>query len=114
VSDPHGPQRPSWTCPRDGQPWPCEVVRKQLRTLFLANDERLAVQMAWLMDAAARDLRLPAPALLYRRFVWWTVDDRSPCTRCGKTGHRALRGLPPRFFPCEFKQRGSGVRRGGC
>src|SRR4051794_28674656 len=101
-------------CPRDGQPWPCEEARKQLRAVFLDNNERLAAQVARLMETAARDLRLPTPALLYRRFVWWTSDNHSPSTRWGKSGHRALRHLPPRFFPCEFKRHSSRVRRGGC
>jgi hypothetical protein len=112
VSNIHKPERPSWVCPEDGEPWPCELARKQLRELFLGNGERLAVQMAWLTDTAARDLALPDPAKLYRRFVWWALDDSSPCGRCGKAGHRALSGLPPRFFPCEFKRRRGGVNRG--
>jgi hypothetical protein len=103
VSDLHKPARPSWVCLEDNEPWPCELVRKQLGDIFLGNEGRLSAHMAWLMNAAARDLGLSDPSKLYRRFVRWTAGDRM-CGRCGRPGHQALPGLPPRLFPCEFRR----------
>ena len=96
----HKPERPLWVCSDDGDPWPCHLARKQLAEIFLDNEAALAAHMARLMDAAARDLGLPDPAKLYRRFVRWTTNDLGSCGRCGKPGHQALPGLPPRLFPC--------------
>jgi hypothetical protein len=106
VSDLHKPVRPSWHCSDDNEPWPCALVRKQLGETFLDSEDVLAVHMAWLMAAAARDLGLADPSKLYRRFVRWTAGDRAVCGRCGHTGHQALPGLPPRLFPCEFRRGG--------
>jgi hypothetical protein len=104
MSGLHKPARPSWVCLEDNEPWPCELARKQLGEIFLDNEARLSAHMVWLMAAAARDLGLPDPSKLYRRFVRWTADDRAACGRCGRSGHQALPGLPPRLFPCEFKR----------
>ncbi len=105
MTDPHQPSRPSWRCAEDGEPWPCSLARKQLREAFLDNEEELARHMAWLQVAAAQDLAIDEPARLYRRFVLWTSDEKTVCGRCGKPGHQALPGLPPRLFPCRLRQR---------
>jgi len=71
-----------------------------LHETFLTQEPALAVHMSWLMHAATKDLALPDPAKLYRHFVAWTANNPGPCGRCGKPGHQALPGLPPRLFPC--------------
>src|SRR5262249_31999417 len=94
-------RRPSWRCLDDGDLWPCHMARKQLAEIFLDNEAALAAHMARLMDAAARDLGLPDPAKLYRRVVRWGHPPTAlPRGRGGEPGHQALRGLPPRLFPC--------------
>jgi hypothetical protein len=107
VSGFHTPARPSWICPQDGESWPCELARKQLAEIFLGSEDRLSAQMARLMGVAAHDLGLPDSSKLYRRFVRWTVDGAMlQCGRCGRSGHQALPGLPPRLFPCDLKHGG--------
>jgi hypothetical protein len=64
----------------------------------------LARHMAWLQAAAALDLAIHEPASLYRRFVLWTSDEPGQCRRCGRSGHQALPGLPPRLFPCRLRR----------
>jgi hypothetical protein len=58
------------------------------------------MHLARLTDAAAADLGLSSPAMLYHRFVTWTLERDHTCRACGKRDHDALPGLPPRFVPC--------------
>jgi hypothetical protein len=96
----HRIRRPQWTCLADGEAWPCENARQHLRNSFQGIEDVLAAHLATLMSAAADDLKQSNPAKLYRRFVHWALEEKGPCARCGKPGHRAVPGLPPRLFPC--------------
>lgn len=100
VCDGHTPKRPLWTCQLCGDAWPCRVVRKVLAEAH-ADPETLARRMLSLAEWAAGDLGMPSPALLYRRFVAWTLDKDHCCRVCGKRGHDVLPGVPPRYFPCD-------------
>jgi hypothetical protein len=98
----HVPERPSWRCHDDSDPWPCELARRQLSETFLDNESALVAHLARLMDVAVRDLGLSDPAVLYRRFVRWAEPGVIRCGRCDSPRHRLLPGVPPRLFPCEL------------
>ncbi len=98
--EPHRARRPEWRCTTDGLPWPCEPGRRALRQQRADDPLALQIHMPRLMATAAGDLGLTNPTWLYRRFVHWTLDKDEACRICGKPGHTALPGLPPRLTPC--------------
>jgi hypothetical protein len=96
----HRVQRPQWTCRIDDQDWPCESARRQLMDIHRDDPDVLTRLLATLVMVAAVDLGTPSPALLYRRFVAWTLGPATRCRVCLRRGHDVLPGLPPRVFPC--------------
>jgi hypothetical protein len=99
VND-HQPRRPQWSCRACGDAWPCAPARKLLSEAHQQNPEALAMQLVRLTGPAATDLGKPTPALLYIRFVAWTLDPNHTCRVCGGRRHDVLPGVPIRFFPC--------------
>ncbi|GIJ69956.1 hypothetical protein Voc01_048730 [Virgisporangium ochraceum] len=100
VMSQHRVQRPEWTCRIDGENWPCPPARRQLRDIHKEDPDVLSRLLATLSMVAAVDLGTPSPALLYRRFVAWTLGSATRCRVCQRRGHDVLPGLPPRVFPC--------------
>lgn len=98
----HTPERRWWVCRACGSEWPCAPAREELEAAVTAD---LAGFMGHLTLVAAHDLGLDTqPSKLYRRFLHWLAEGgkTTPCIRCGRVGHQALPGLPPRLFPCRF------------
>lgn len=78
VSLIHAPSRPEWTCVSDGQEWPCEGAKRELRRLFAGAVVPFAAYLAARLEQAAEDLRdVPEEALL-RRFVLWPAREVYP------------------------------------
>jgi hypothetical protein len=67
--------------------------------------DALARHMAWLMSVAAVELRCSDPTRLYQRFLGWALPKDQLCRLCGKRGHDAIPGVPPRLIPCEIAAR---------
>jgi hypothetical protein len=84
----------------DGQEWPCAAARKSLTDAF-GDREDLARHMAVFLVMAAEDLRAAGPSGLYRRLIGWTLGRDEVCRACGKGGHTAIAGIPPRLVPCD-------------
>jgi hypothetical protein len=107
----HAPEREWWLCRAGGSGWPCAPARAELEA---AVADSIGF-MGHLMLIAAHDLGLGSqPARLYKRFLAWLAEGGKtrPCVRCGRAGHQALPGLPPRLFPCRFAD-DPAVTRGG-
>lgn len=75
----HQPERPAWTCTRDGEPWPCPVARVHLQSRYADDPTRLAVYMSTLLMTAAADAgnRDVLPPELFNRFMAWTASTPS-------------------------------------
>jgi hypothetical protein len=97
----HSVSRPAWTCDTCQQDWPCEPAQKTVADLHVDDHESLVEQMSRLMIWAADDLGLADPAKLYKRFLRWTLPKDHACRLCGKPGHDAVPGVPPRLIPCD-------------
>jgi hypothetical protein len=69
--------------------------------LHAGDYESLARHMAKLMSQAADDLGPANPTKLYKRFIGWTPAGGHACRVCGKPGHDAVPGVPPRLVPCD-------------
>jgi hypothetical protein len=101
VTIEHQVSRPSWLCGTDGEAWPCESARKLLSEAYRGEPDRLVRYLAHFMAQAATDLGVPGPALLYRRFMGWTLGPGEVCRVCGRSSHTVVTGLPPRLLPCD-------------
>lgn len=99
----HRAKRPQWICAADGQAWPCEVARVALTEAY-PEPAVLVAHLEHLMATAALDLQTGDPRRLYRRFVAWALNRNQICRACGKSGHDALPGLPPRLLPCDLAE----------
>ena len=95
----HQPERPTWTCTSDGQPWPCPVARVHLRSRYAGDPTRLAVYMSTLLMTAAADTGhcdVPPPEL-FNRFMAWIAS--TPSTPSTMTTSAELSGAPVRRTP---------------
>lgn len=102
LTETHSVQRPQWTYVIDGDNWPCGPARKMTAEAYAGDPDGMVAYLARLMDQAAVDLGLDNPTRLYRRFIAWTLPDDQACRLCGKAGHDATPGMPPRLIPCEM------------
>ena len=66
----HIEERPSWDCRACGQPWPCEIARKELKAEL--SPTLLSVHMWTRLEVAAEDEPDTSAAALFRRFIGWT------------------------------------------
>lgn len=67
----HAPNRPGWTCIEDGEQWPCDAAKRELRRLFAGKAVSFATYLTARLEQAAEDLHgIPQDDLL-RRFVLW-------------------------------------------
>ncbi|GIJ48821.1 hypothetical protein Val02_57070 [Virgisporangium aliadipatigenens] len=80
--------------------WPCRPARAALLNGY-PDREQLAADLTRLTGVAAADLGVQPPPTLYRLFVGWALDPDRACRICGKPGHDATPGLPPRLIPCD-------------
>lgn len=66
----HIEERPSWNCRACGEPWPCEIARKELAAEL--SPTRLRLHLWMRMEIAAADELGPSPKEMFRRFFGWT------------------------------------------
>jgi hypothetical protein len=97
----HQVRHPEWLCGTDGMEWPCDGARKLLAEAYQSDPDALTRYLAYFMVQAATDLGVASPAVLYRRFLGWTLARGEVCRVCGKAGHTVVAGLPPSVFPCD-------------
>jgi hypothetical protein len=97
----HRADRPLWTCALDRDEWPCLPARAGLVEAYRLDRPLLSAHLAVLMSQAAGDLGLADPTRLYRRFVAWSLERHRACRVCGRAGHDAVPGAPPRLVPCD-------------
>jgi hypothetical protein len=97
----HEVSRPLWSCGTCHSDWPCEPAQKMIGDLHTGDDESLVRHVARLMGQAADDLGPANPTKLYKRFLGWTPVAGHACRVCGKLGHDAVPGVPPRMVPCD-------------
>ncbi|WFE40246.1 hypothetical protein [Micromonospora sp. WMMD998] len=78
----HCPVRPLWLCRLDGAPWPCPQARAALLRDYDGDAVSLAVYLAGMLHDAVGDLYalnphdVPAPAVLWDRFLAWLGRSR--------------------------------------
>ncbi|MFG2056468.1 flavin reductase [Micromonospora sp. NPDC048930] len=75
MNDTHLPERPSWRCKVDGDPWPCEAARTALLEEYKGFRTALLLYLGAQMAVAREDLaeldHVAAPDDLTDRFIGW-------------------------------------------
>lgn len=66
----HAPDRPTWRCDTCRYPWPCPVMRAQLRDDYQGNRMALGAYIGGYLALAIGDLTAPAPQI-YQQVVGW-------------------------------------------
>lgn len=66
----HVPLRPQWSCRADGDPWPCEPAREQLRAEIAAAPVTLGYLYAQFLQAVEDLPGVPVGDLIHRFLGW--------------------------------------------
>jgi hypothetical protein len=71
----HAPSRPKWTCMTDGEDWPCDGAKRELRRTFAGRGIALGAYLSDRVQEAAGELEGMEEDDLLRRFVLWPTRD---------------------------------------
>lgn len=69
----HEPERPSWVCKTDGEPWPCPARRQGM--MLVSGATSRAIVMSSYFEQACADLPGERAGELHRRFFGWLHDE---------------------------------------
>jgi hypothetical protein len=67
----HRPTRPDWRCCYDGQEWPCQDGKRELRRHFSGQGRAFGQYLSARMNEAHDDMPETDERALLRRFVLW-------------------------------------------